>query len=125
MLDKEQNKIKKNMQPQCGECDNKKCRDGKDCFSQAQNHRQLYQNSHMVKLHHAASAVEAKYYGKKTRLEEIILFGKELEYQKIGLAFCIGLREEARMIAEILSKHFNVLSVCCKISGIFKKDFNT
>ena len=77
----------------------------------------------VAKLHQAASAVEARYYGKETRLGEIILFAKELGYQKIGLAFCIGLSEEAQIIESILSNHFEVVSVCCKVCGIDKKDF--
>jgi len=82
----------------------------------------LYYND-VAKLHHAASAVEAQYYGKETRLGEIVLFAKELGYQKIGLAFCIGLSEEAQIIESILSNHFEVVSVCCKVCGIDKKDF--
>jgi len=114
--------VKKSMSPQCGRCESKECRDGKDCFSQTPRHRPLYYND-VAKLHQAASAVEAKHYCKETRLGEIILFAKELGYQRIGLAFCIGLSEEARIIENILSKHFEVISVCCKVSGIDKKDF--
>jgi uncharacterized metal-binding protein len=114
--------VKKNIFPQCGQCESKECRDGKDCFSQTPRHRPLYYND-VAKLHKAASAVEAKHYGKETRLGEIILFAKELGYQRIGLAFCIGLSEEARIIENILSKHFEVVSVCCKVSGIDKKEF--
>ena len=114
--------MKKSMPPQCGRCESKECRDGMDCFSQTHKHRPLYYND-VAKLHQAASAVEAKHYCKETRLGEIILFAKELGYQRIGLAFCIGLSEEARIIDNILSKHFEVISVCCKVSGIDKKDF--
>ena len=113
----------KSISPRCGRCESKECRDGKDCFSQASNHKQLYQDSHIAQLHRAASAIEGRYYGKETRLGEIMLFAKELGYKKIGLAFCIGLSEEAKVIDEILSKHFEVVSVCCKICGIDKKDF--
>jgi len=116
--------VEKNISPQCARCESKKCRDGKDCFLQDDNHRQLYQDSHIAKLHRAASTIEARYYGKETRLGEIILFAKELGYKKIGLAFCIGLSEEAKIIGEILSMHFEVVSVCCKVCGIDKKDFD-
>ncbi len=116
--------MEKNISPQCARCESKKCRDGKDCFSQDDNHRQLYQDSHIAKLHRAASTIEARYYGKETRLGEIILFAKELGYKKIGLAFCIGLSEEAKVIEEILSNHFEVVSVCCKVCGIDKRDFD-
>jgi uncharacterized metal-binding protein len=112
------------MSPHCGRCESKECREGKDCFSQTSNHRQLYQDNHIAELHKAASAIEGRYYGKETRLGEIILFAKELGYKKIGLAFCIGLSEEAKIIDEILSRHFEVVSVCCKVCGIDKKDFD-
>jgi uncharacterized metal-binding protein len=111
-----------NVIPQCAVCKSKECRDGKDCFSQAPRHRSLYYKD-VAKLHQAASSVEARHYCKETRLGEIILLAKELGYQRIGLAFCIGLSEEARIIENILSKHFEVVSVCCKVSGIDKKDF--
>jgi len=108
----------------CAQCEDKICSDGKDCFSQADNHKQLYQDSSIAELHRAASAIEARYYSKETRLGEVILWAKELGYQRVGLAFCIGLSEEARIIDEILSKHFEVVSVCCKVCGIDKKDFD-
>jgi len=111
-----------NVIPQCAVCKSKECRDGKDCFSQAPRHRSLYYKD-VARLHQGASSVEAKHYCKETRLGEIILLAKELGYQRIGLAFCIGLSEEARVIENILSKHFEVVSVCCKVSGIEKKDF--
>ena len=116
--------MEKTISPQCARCENKKCRNGKDCFSKDNDHKQLYQDSDIAKLHKAASAIEASYYGKETRLGEIILFAKQLQYKRIGLAFCIGLSEEAKVIEEILSKHFEVVSVCCKVCGIDKKDFD-
>jgi len=116
--------VEKSMSPQCGRCESKECRDGKDCFSKDSNHKQLYQDSDIAELHKAASAIEGRYYGKETRLGEIILFAKELGYKKMGLAFCIGLSEEAKVIDEILSRHFEVVSVCCKVCGIDKKDFD-
>ncbi len=114
----------KSIKPQCGQCESKACRDGGDCFSQADEHKKLYQDDQIAQLHRAASEVEGRYYGSQTRLGEIILFAKELGYKKIGLAFCIGLSEEAKIIERILSRHFDVVSVCCKVSGIDKKNFN-
>jgi uncharacterized metal-binding protein len=116
--------VGKIISPRCGRCESKECRDGKDCFSQAGNHKQLYQNGQIAKVHTAASAIEGRYYGKETRLGETILFAKELGCKKIGLAFCIGLGEEAKVIEEILRKGFEVVSVCCKVCGIDKKDFD-
>jgi uncharacterized metal-binding protein len=108
--------------PQCARCKNKECRDGEDCFQQAPEHKSLYDDD-VATLHHAASAIEGRFYGQETRLGEIILLAKELGYQRLGLAFCIGLSEEAQTIESVLSKHFQVASVCCKVCGIDKKEF--
>jgi len=116
--------VEKTISPRCAQCESKECRDGRDCFSKDGNHRQLYQDSDIAELHRAASAIEARFYKKETRLGEVILLAKQLQYQRIGLAFCIGLSEEAKIIDEILSKHFEVVSVCCKVCGIDKKDFD-
>ena len=112
----------KNSVPACAQCQAKECRQGKDCFEKANSHSQLYKNT-VAKLHKAGSAIEARYYCEKTRLGEIILFAKELGCQKIGLAFCIGLSEEAKIIDDIFSMHFEVISICCKVCGLAKKDF--
>ncbi|MFC1783619.1 DUF1847 domain-containing protein [Planctomycetota bacterium] len=110
--------------PHCAPCDNKQCRDRKDCFGRADHHKKLYQDPVMAKLHQAASAVEARYYGKETRLGEIILFAKELGCKKIGLVFCVGLSEEAVIIEKIFARHFEVASVCCKGSALKKDQFS-
>ena len=108
--------------PTCAQCTTKECRQGKDCFAKAGSHRQLYKNT-IAKLHKAGSTIEAKYYCKKTRLGETIMFAKESGCRKIGFAFCIGLSDEAKIVDKILSKHFKVISVCCKVCGLTKKDF--
>ncbi len=50
-----------------------------------------------------------------------MLFAKELGCRKVGLAFCIGLAPEAEIIAQILGREFEVVSGCCKLSGIAKR----
>ena len=110
--------------PRCARCDQKECRDGKDCFSLAREHAELYADGDIGRLHSAAAVIEAKHYGQKTRLDEIIEFAKYLGCERIGLAFCIGLAEEARVIEIILAKHFDVVSVCCKVCGTDKKEFD-
>lgn len=110
--------------PRCARCDRKECRTGKDCFSLAQEYAELYADQGISRLQRAAAAIEAKHYGQKTRLGEIIEFAEHLGCRRIGLAFCVGLSEEARVIEAILAKRFDVVSVCCKVCGINKKDFD-
>ncbi len=58
----------------------------------------------------------------KTRIVEICEFAKKMGYQRLGLAFCVGLAKEARLVTEILESHgFDVVSVLCK-AGRTTKD---
>ena len=106
----------------CAECKTKSCREGKDCFGSAQTDKPVYQDVDTRKIHRAAAAIEARHYNKVTRIEEILLLARELKVEKIGIAFCVGLESEAEMLSEYYSKDFEVLSVCCKVGGILKKD---
>ena len=110
--------------PRCARCRKKECSDGKDCFGAADEHRSLYDDPEVRELHRAATAIEGRHYLKAVRLEEIILFGREFGVKRLGLVFCIGLSEEARVVDEILGRHFDVVSVCCKACGIDKADLD-
>ncbi|MCX8191908.1 MAG: DUF1847 domain-containing protein, partial [Nitrososphaerales archaeon] len=48
------------------------------------------------------------------RIKELIEFSKKMGYKKLGLAFCVGLRDEARILVDILEKNgFEVVSIAC------------
>jgi uncharacterized metal-binding protein len=108
--------------PRCARCESKECSEGKDCFGTADRQRAFYDDPKLRELHRAATAIEGRHYLEVVRLEEVILFGREIGAERIGLAFCVGLSEEARVVDEILSRHFDVVSVCCKACGIDKAD---
>ncbi|MDP8225130.1 MAG: DUF1847 domain-containing protein [Candidatus Lernaella stagnicola] len=106
----------------CALCKNKECyTDGKDCLAgdvdavaaMDENDRRIWR---------VAGEVEATFYKKKTRLEEIVEFAKRMGYGKLGLAFCIGLSREAEIIHRFFAAEFEVVSVCCKLCGIDKDD---
>lgn len=105
----------------CASCEKRDCADGRDCLADADRQRALYETPAIARLHAAASAIEARHYCKEPRIREVMLFAKEMGYRKLGLAFCIGLAEEAQVVADILSAQFEVLSVCCKVCGIDKR----
>ena len=107
--------------PRCASCRTRECAGGKDCFAQADRHRALYGDQQVARLHKAATAIEARHYCKEPRIREVMLFARELGCRKLGLAFCIGLAEEARTIADVLGREFDVVSVCCKLCGIDKR----
>ena len=56
------------------------------------------------------------------RIEELIQFADKCGYHKLGIAFCIGLKNEAGILTEILdNKGFEVVSVCCKAGATPKE----
>lgn len=58
----------------------------------------------------------------KCRLEEVTDFAKKMNYTRLGLAFCIGLRAEAAVVEKIFSgKGFTVVSAACKAGQISKE----
>jgi len=59
----------------------------------------------------------------KTRIVEICEFAKRMGYKRLGLAFCIGLANEAGMVEDILKAHgFEVVSVLCKAGRTSKRE---
>jgi len=57
----------------------------------------------------------------KTRIEEIVGFARKMRYRRLGIAFCIGLRKEAKIVEKIFSgRDFEVVSAVCKAGRISK-----
>ncbi len=56
------------------------------------------------------------------RVEEVAQFAKKMGYKKLGIASCLGLKDEAEILNEILeNRGFEVISVCCKAGAIPKE----
>jgi uncharacterized metal-binding protein len=74
------------------------------------------------KLAYCSALTEAEGYCKKTRLEEIMDFARKAGFQKLGLAFCLGLSNEANLLCKILMHNgFSVESIICKTGSIPKE----
>jgi uncharacterized metal-binding protein len=89
-----------------------------------------YERADVREFARLASVQEAQCYeltadGIRTRfprLEETIQFAGKCNYRKIGMAFCVGLKQEARMLTDIFSaKGFEMVSVNCKVGGVPKE----
>lgn len=82
-----------------------------------------YRDKDIGEFFRAAAAVEAEGYCKWPRLKETIEFCRRMGYAKIGMAFCVGLRCEAKVIASLFRRHgFTMESVVCKTGGIAKSE---
>ncbi|NVM17613.1 MAG: DUF1847 domain-containing protein [Candidatus Lokiarchaeota archaeon] len=82
----------------------------------------LYEKDEFIKKSTGiASIIEAKGYIKWPRLKDTIEYAKGMDFNKLGLAFCVGLHAEAGQIAKILNDYgFEVVSVCCKTGSVPK-----
>lgn len=71
----------------------------------------------------AAAEVEGLYYGKLTRVEEVLAFARRIGARKIGLATCVGLVEETRLFSKMLRQNgFEPYAVLCKIGSVDKTE---
>lgn len=69
----------------------------------------------------ASAEVEYENYCQMTRVQETIEWAKKIHAKKIGIATCVGLLNESRILAKILRHHgFEVYGVGCKVGEISK-----
>lgn len=81
----------------------------------------LYEEDENKAVTLAAANVEAEFYCKMTRIEEVAEFAGKMGYKKLGIATCVGLLKESNIVAKILrNKGFEVYGVACK-AGMQKK----
>ena len=113
----------------CNSCAVYKCRKGeKDNLPTfcPMNDEAIYEEASLLLEKHReffvkCSIVEKKGYGDWPRVRETIEFIKDMNYKKIGLAFCSGFQREAKMLSEIFQDHgIDLISVMCKTGGIDK-----
>jgi uncharacterized metal-binding protein len=109
----------------CAVCTNKGCYQGKDCTDIAEEVLILCKKNPLhLKMAGVSAELEGNSYMQLTRLEELIAFCQHMDFKHLGIAFCVGLSEEVETLHNILAKHFNVSSVCCKVCGIEKEHFD-
>lgn len=58
----------------------------------------------------------------KPRIVEIIEFAGKMNYRRVALAFCVGLRREASVVNEIFTAQgLEVISIVCKVGKVPKE----
>lgn len=84
---------------------------------------ELYQDPLNKQMAQSAGIVEATGYLEWPRIKDTVEFARLMKYQKLGLAFCVGLLEEAKKVQEILESYgFTVFSTMCKTGGFTKSE---
>jgi uncharacterized metal-binding protein len=116
----------------CAECRVFVCRTGhveaapENCpmrATAAVNTRQVYADPQTREVARVAAMIEAEGYTRWNRIEETIEFAHRLGFKKLGVAFCVGLREEAKILSRILEANgLEVVSLACKTGSIPKEE---
>ena len=116
----------------CGICKDKGCRRGgkdslpKNCpilETDVEDTLSYYQKAENFELAYNSALVEAEGYCKRTRMEEIIHFANKCGFKNLGLAFCVGLANETKILHKILKANgFEINSVACKTESIPKEN---
>ena len=85
--------------------------------------RRLYEEEENNRVSVVSAQIENEFYLRYTRVEEVVEFAGRMGYRKIGIATCVGLIEESRILARILRKNgFEVYGAVCKIGSFLKTD---
>jgi uncharacterized metal-binding protein len=85
--------------------------------------RAAYEDEETRRLALAAARTEADRYPLETRVEEVMSFARRIGVTKLGIASCVGLIREARLLQDIFEANgFEVASVCCKVGSIPKEE---
>lgn len=137
-----------NAAPSCASCDleraericwNVEGKGSRGCPTLTRTHildqaNQEYESPEIQTFARMASLQEAECYANrhqrpyvmqpsKTRIVEICEFAHKMNYKKLGLAFCVGLAQEAKVVEEVFQRHgFMVVSVLCKAGRTSKKN---
>lgn len=90
-----------------------------DIIDRAKEELQKTENSEMAQ----AVAKTWKEYGKLTRVEETLEYARIRGFKKLGLAFCVGLSEEAEKFTNLLiNSGFEVAAICCMCGAMSSDD---
>jgi len=101
----------------CLSCSRPVCLQGKACDAMTAGHdgdgdpvtRQLLESARDITFEQERTLC---------RLSELIYFGLEMKYRRLGLAYCTDLMEPSRILTDALRRYFEVIPVCCKVGGV-------
>ncbi len=81
-----------------------------------------YENEETRRLSLASARTEAEGYCRWPRVQEVMHFAMGIGAHHVGIACCVGLVQEAKLLQGILEANgFQVSSVCCKVGSTPKE----
>lgn len=113
----------------CISCNIKSCRQTVSCNAQQFDNASLlaeyHQHDNQEMVQAAAQLVDNGRAGSLSRIDEIIEFSKQMNFTKIGLAYCYGMENDAAMLSRYLKeKKLKVVAVSCTVGGFSQNMIN-
>jgi uncharacterized metal-binding protein/predicted Fe-Mo cluster-binding NifX family protein len=100
----------------CLACEDYKCLEGKSCnLSLKLNPKP--ESKETANMLNSAMDISLEEERVLCRISELIYFAIDMNYKKIGIAYCSDLAEPAGIVAQVMRRFFNVVPICCKIGG--------
>lgn len=113
----------------CIKCTTKTCRTAEACGAQKFDAEELMLTYHLPEnmkiVQAAAHLVDKGRAGTLSRLQEVIEFSKSMNFQRIGIAYCYGMENEAALITTIFRESgFKIFPVSCTTGGFKQSEVN-
>lgn len=110
----------------CTKCTSKSCRYLKPCFNRSEEYLSKYKAKDNQMIVNSASAlVDNGRAGALNRLEEIVEYAKSRNYKALGVAYCYGIEDEAKLLQDHLSNAgFQTTMISCTVDGVTESDIN-
>jgi len=99
----------------CVACAERSCTRGQSCPVDLGPFARPRFRGRDARIYEAARDLAAETDPKLCRIAELVHFGLEAGYHRIGLAFCWELYREVETLTAVLSRFFSVVPVCCRI----------
>jgi len=115
----------------CTSCDDKVCRKqqsscNRENFDKAEVIHEYRDISTSEIVQAAAELVDFGRAGQLSRIEEIIEFARLMNYQRLGIAYCYGMEQHAKILERMLTdKGFTVATVSCSVGGLKQSEVNS
>jgi uncharacterized metal-binding protein len=113
----------------CISCRAKTCRAGVSCGIEAFNPEETMQVYHRPEeqkmIQAAAGLVDDGRAGTLSRIEELIEFAREMEYRKVGLAYCYGMESLAKDVRNLFMRAgIPAVGISCTVGAFSQSSIN-
>ena len=98
----------------CLDCQERSCLKGESCqFSVSRSSTRTRSSTNQM----LESAADISYETERVlcRVAELVYFFLEMKYKRVGIAFCVELLDQTRVLAGVFRRFFDVFAVCCKV----------